>query len=165
MNASRHRLSYVLVAVITIAVMFSAYGVKQVFAHRTEYGTCSSITRECHDVPLNTLLLVAGFRWVASSTRVVESSAGFPGAFGGLEYVSGVIELKGTSDPISLGDGTSLPPRNGATSSAADGKAALRRLGVTHITTLRHRGYLVVLSGTTPQHSTLIYVYSILRIT
>ncbi|WFR68009.1 hypothetical protein P9139_06555 [Curtobacterium flaccumfaciens] len=114
---------------------------------------------------MNTLLLVAGYRWVASSTRVVESSAGFPGAFGGLEYISGVIELKGTSDPISLGDGASLPLRNAPSPSTADGEAALRRLGAAHITTLRHRGYLIVLSGKTPQHSTLIYVYSILRIT
>lgn len=165
MNASRHRLSYVLVAAITIAVVFSAYGLKQIFAHQTEYGTCSMFTRECQDVPLNTLLLVAGYRWVASSTRVVESSAGFPGTFGGVEYVSGVIELKGTSDPISLGDGASLPPRNSPTISTTDGEAALRRFGVTQVTTLRHRGYLVVLSGKTPEHSTLIYVYSILRIT
>lgn len=33
----------------------------------------------------------------------------FAGTFGGPEYASGVIELKGTSDPMSRGGRASLP--------------------------------------------------------
>ncbi|WP_146244186.1 hypothetical protein [Curtobacterium sp. MCBD17_032] len=151
------RRTIVITAVVTAAVFLGSFGVQQVFANESVYGTCNLITSSCRDVPLDTLELVAGYRWTASSTDVVESSANLRDAFNTVERVTGVIEFQGGSEGVSLGEGSSWPAHDEPARSPADGVATLKRLGATHIETMRNRDHLVVLRGTTG-HSQLVYV-------
>lgn len=150
-------------ALATTVVLLGVYGVKQVVAQPTMYGICNSVTDRCHDVPVETLELVAGLRWDGASARVLQSSASVShGLLGSPEIVSGVLELHNVGDGISLGDGTSYPaPQPGQTLSTKQGESVLRRLGATHVKPLRHREQLVVLRGETKTTS-LVYVYSVL---
>lgn len=154
----------VVTAVATVGVLLSAYGVKQVVAERTQYGTCNNLTAECHDVPVATLELVAGYWWNDRTSRVVESSASLShGLLGSPEVVSGVIELHDVGEGVSLGEGASYPgPRSGRPMSTEEGESILKRLGATDIRTLRNRDQLIVLRGETTDSSSLIYVYSLL---
>lgn len=161
MNMGKQGWAVVLTAAVTTALLFGAYGVQQVFAKETVYGTCNTLTASCRDVPVDTLELVAGYRWTASSATVVQSSATRRDAFNTVETVTGVIELRGGSDGESLGEGTSWPaPKEPL--STLDGEAVLRRLGATNVETMRNRDALVVLRGTTG-HSQLIYVHAIVN--
>ncbi|MBF4623960.1 hypothetical protein [Clavibacter sp. VKM Ac-2872] len=150
-------------ALTTAAVLLGVYGVKHVVARTTMYGICNSITDRCHDVPVETLELVAGLRWDGASAKVLQSSATLShGLLGSPEIISGVLELRNVGDGASLGDGASYPaPQPGQTLSTEEGESVLRQLGATDVTTLRHREQLVVLRGETTTTS-LVYVYSVL---
>ncbi|WP_445337290.1 hypothetical protein [Clavibacter sp. CFBP 8614] len=150
-------------ALTTTVVLLGVYGVKHVVAQTTAYGICNSVTDRCHDVPAETLELVAGLRWDGASAKVLQSSATlFHGSLGSPEIVSGVLELHNVGDGVSLGDGASYPSAEpGQTLSTEDGESVLRQLGATDVKTLRHREQLVVLRGET-ETTSLVYVYSVL---
>jgi hypothetical protein len=150
-------------ALTTTMVLLGVYGLKHVVAQTTTYGICNSVTDRCHDVPVETLELIAGLRWDGASAKVLQSSASVPhGLLGSPVIVSGVLELHNVGDGVSLGDGASYPaPQPGQTLSTDDGESVLRQLGATDVKTLRHREQLVVLRGETTTTS-LVYVYSVL---
>ncbi|WIB11423.1 hypothetical protein [Curtobacterium sp. MCPF17_052] len=150
-------------ALATTMVLLGFYGVKHVVARETMFGICNSVTDQCHDVPVETLELVAGLRWDGASAKVLESSASTShGLLGSPEIVSGVLELHNVGDGASLGNGASYPaPQPGQKLSTDEGERVLRRLGATDVKTLRQRDQLVVLRGETKTTS-LVYVYSLL---
>lgn len=150
-------------ALATSVALLGVAEVKHVVARETMFGICNSITDECHEVPEETLQLVAGLRWDGASTKVLESSASVShGLLGSPEIVSGVLELHNVGDGVSLGDGASYPaPQPGCKLSTTEGERVLWRLGATNVKTLRLRDQLVVLRGETKTTS-LVYVYSLL---
>lgn len=130
-------------------------GYRAVFFSST-FGTCNRITGWCHDVPLDTVGMIAGYTW-PDGTTVIKSEATLPpqegGIFTSLGRVTATLRLGPDGALISMGNGYAYPTGQPDTDDIGPRvlpsiAAQFRAEGAKNIKVMRKRDSLVVLSGT-----------------